>query len=68
MRASLCAAAVMAFGAPEFGSHAAIKIAEGTLAVMQGLGGHAERECGAALHLARRDEKHFPPADVVVRA
>ena len=40
--------------------------AEGALAVMQRLGGHAQGQGGTALDLAGRDEEHLSPADVVV--
>ena len=55
-------------GRAEMSAHATVEVTEGALAVMQRLGGHAQRECGAALHLACSDENHLAPGDIVIRA
>jgi hypothetical protein len=54
------------FRSAEFGSHAAVEIAERTFAVVQGLGGHTESRGRAALHFARTDPEDSTAADIVI--
>src|SRR5215469_4389180 len=55
-------------GSTQFGSHAAIEVAQRTLAVMQRLGCHAQCGGSATVYFSRSCPKHFAPADLVVGA
>ena len=55
-------------GSTEFGSHAAIEIAESAFAVVERLGSHAERGRGPAVHFARADPQYLTAANIVVGA
>ena len=54
------------FGSTEFGSHAPVEVPQCALAVVERLGGHAERRGCPALDLPRADPEDFAAADVVI--
>src|SRR6266851_300071 len=66
-RASLCAAAVIAFGAPNLAPHPAEVMPEVGLAAIEGLRSHAECRGRSVLDLTCFDRQYFSTADPVIR-
>lgn len=56
------------FRSTEPGFHPAEEVAEGGLAALEALGGHAQGVGGAAFHIAGGDGEDAPACDAVIRA